>query len=266
MPSTREAALALCQTLTPRLEGCTLTAIADPVRGWAVPTIGYGHTRGVVKGQTITQDTANFLLGQDLGDAADELEKVCNLAALAGIDSHQRAALIDFVFNLGAGPSWQIWKDINSGDDGDVTKQIMRFVNGEIDGKEQVVEGLEHRRQAEVVFWNTADENAAVAVTQVANAVPAPASGYTRTITTNPTPVAPPPLANVSLAAKSLTVVGGIAAAVGSNAQQVHDIIAPAADSAPIFQTLATVAIGAVVVAGIVGLFIHEAQAQARKT
>lgn len=266
MPSTREAALALCQTLTPRLEGCTLSAIPDPVRGWAIPTIGYGHTHGVVKGQVISQDTANFLLGQDLADAADDLEKVCNLAALAALDNHERAALVDFTFNLGAGANWQIWKDVNDSDVGDVTKQIMRFVNGEIDGKEQVVPGLEHRRQAEVIFWNTADADAAVAVTLVANAVPAPSSGFTRTITTNPTPVAAPPLANVSLAAKSLTVVGGIAAAVGSNAQQVHDIIAPAADSAPIFQTLATVAIGAVVIAGVVGLFVHEAQAQARKT
>lgn len=262
MPSTREAALALAATITPRFEACRLTGYPDT---GGVPTDGYGNTHGAKIGVTITQEVADHDLALNLGDAADGVEKACNLAALAALDNHQRATLYDFAFNCGADPAWTIWQDVDT-NPAAVPSQLKRFVNGKVDGKEQVIPGLENRREAEIIFWQTADIDAAVAVTQTANAVQAPSSGYTRAIVTPPTPTPAPPLANVSLTAKAITVAGGVVGLVGSNAQQVHDIIAPASDAAPIFQTLATVAIGVVVVCGVIGLFIHEAQAQARKT
>ena len=118
MPSTREAAINLCLTLTPKLEGGPfLTAIADPVRGWSTPTIGYGHTGPEVhQGSTITLDTADYLLRSDLNTAANELEKCVPSAQLDTIlDNHERTALVDFCFNLGANPSWQIWKLLRAG-------------------------------------------------------------------------------------------------------------------------------------------------------
>jgi lysozyme len=263
MPSTRDEAIALAATITPRFEGCRLTAYPDTE---GVPTIGYGHTGPEVRlGQEISQAIADHDLDVDLGHAADEVERVCNLAALAGLDSHERATLYDFAFNCGADPKWTIWADVDHNPSA-VPAQLLRFVNGKVNGVESEIPGLEHRRQAEIIYWNTADVEAAVAVTQTANAVQAPSSGYTRSIVTPPTPITAPPLAQVSLVAKVVTVGGGLVAAVGSNAQQIHDIIAPAAEAAPIFQTAATIAIGVVVVCGVVGLFIHEAQAQARKT
>lgn len=39
-------------SLIKRFEGCRLTAYQDSIGIW---TIGYGHTSGVAKGQTITQ-------------------------------------------------------------------------------------------------------------------------------------------------------------------------------------------------------------------
>ena len=71
MPSTREAADALCQSLTAKLEGCRLTAYPDT--GGKL-TIGYGHTALVHASQTITQETADYLLREDLNIAANELE------------------------------------------------------------------------------------------------------------------------------------------------------------------------------------------------
>ena len=269
MPSTREAAIGLCLTLTPKLEGGPfLTAIADPVRGWATPTIGYGHTGPEVhQGSTITLDTANYLLRSDLETAANELEKCVPSAQLDTIlDNHERAALVDFCFNLGADPKWQIWGYLKRGDVKGARDQIPRFDHGLERGVEVVVPGLEHRRSAEVIFWNTADQAAAVAVTQTANAVPAPSSGYTRSIPTPPAPQPAPAGATTSLVAKCVTAAGGACVALGSTAGQVHSIISPYIDTAAIFKTLDTVAIGGIIIAGVVGIWIHVDQAQARKT
>lgn len=267
MTSTRAAAHALCLGLTPKLEGCTLSAIPDPVRGWAVPTIGYGHTRGVYKGMVITQDTANFLLSQDLTEAEDEVEKCVDSSQLDKVlDDHERAALYDFGFNLGANPSWQIWGFLKRGDVTGARDQMARFDHGLVDGKEIVVPGLEHRRTAETIFWNTADEAAAVAVTQTSNAVPAPSSGYTRSIPTPPAPQPAPAGSTTSLVAKCVTAAGGACVALGSTAGQIHGVISPYVDSAKVFQTMDTVAVGAIIVAGVAGVLIHVNQAATRQT
>ena len=264
MPSTREAALALCQPLTAQLEGCRLTAYPDT--GGKL-TIGYGHTGGVHEGETINQDTANYLLGSDLETAANELEKCVPSAQLDTIlDNHERAALVDFCFNLGANPAWQIWGYLKRGDVNGARDQLPRFDHGVVDGKEQVIPGLEHRRAAEVIFFNTADLGAAVAVTQTINAVPAPSSGYTRAIPTPPAPTPAPAGSTTSLVAKCVTAAGGACVALGSYAGQIHTVINPYVDSAKVFQTLDTMAISGVIIAGVVGIWIHVDQAQARKT
>ena len=46
-------------SLIKRFEGCRLTAYQDSIGIW---TIGYGHTSGVAKGQTITQIQADRYL------------------------------------------------------------------------------------------------------------------------------------------------------------------------------------------------------------
>ena len=260
MPSTREAALALCQPLTAALEGCRLTAYPDT--GGKL-TIGYGHTGGVRAGQVISQETADYLLGQDLDTAADALEKCVPATQLDTIlDNHERAALYDFAFNLGDDPSWQINALLRAGNVNGARNQIPRFDHGMEGGKLVVIDGLEHRRQAEVIFFNTADQAAAVAVTQTANAVQAPSSGYTRAITTPPAPTPAPPGNTTSLVAK----IGGGVAALGAGVQQVHDIIAPHVSESDYFASAAAVCTGVVIVAAVIGLIIHGEQAQARKT
>ena len=52
--------------LIKRFEGCRLTAYRDSVGVW---TIGYGHTKGVHSGQTISMGQATEYLRQDCANA-----------------------------------------------------------------------------------------------------------------------------------------------------------------------------------------------------
>lgn len=85
-----------CIDLVKASEGCKLTAYRCPAGIW---TIGYGHTRGVRQGQTITQDEADALLLDDLELAAAQVRGMVTVPLTQGMFD----ALVDFVFNLGAG-------------------------------------------------------------------------------------------------------------------------------------------------------------------
>ncbi len=55
-----------------RREGCRLEAYADPVKGWAVPTIGYGSTGpGIVRGTVWTEEQARADLEHRLAPILD---------------------------------------------------------------------------------------------------------------------------------------------------------------------------------------------------
>lgn len=251
----------LARTLVEGLEACRLTSYKDSVGKW---TCGWGSTGPDIGPGTVwTQEIADHRLDMDMAVAEDRLTTV-TFGHYETLADHQFAALWSFVFNVGADASWTIWKDVNTGNLTDVPAQLMRFVNGHIDGKLVEIPGLEHRREAERVFWNTADTVAALAVTKTANAVLSPPSGLTRDIVTPPTPLASPPGNTTSIVAKLVTAGAGAAAAAGSYGQQLHDIVAPHASEAPIFNTLAIIASGIVVAAAIFGLLLHAKQAQAR--
>lgn len=81
--------------LVKRHEGCVLTAYQDSAGIW---TIGYGSTRGVQPGMTITQAEADERLRRDLADAVDCINDQCD-----GLNQNQFDALVDFVFNIGCG-------------------------------------------------------------------------------------------------------------------------------------------------------------------
>lgn len=84
--------------LIKKFEGCRLTAYQDAVGVW---TIGYGHTKGVKKGQKITQEKAEEFLKEDL----KAFEMGVNLLSLAKYRFNQNEfdALVSFAFNLGNG-------------------------------------------------------------------------------------------------------------------------------------------------------------------
>lgn len=76
-------------------EGCRLTAYLCPSKVW---TIGYGHTSGVKKGMTITQEEADLFLMRDL----DKYEKYVTATNL-DLNENQFSALVSFTFNCGNG-------------------------------------------------------------------------------------------------------------------------------------------------------------------
>lgn len=74
-------------------EGLRLEAYDD---GAGIQTIGYGHTKGVHKGQTCTEEQAEEWLKADLHDA----ENVVNAMGVE-LKQCQFDALVSFVYNLG---------------------------------------------------------------------------------------------------------------------------------------------------------------------
>lgn len=92
MPQTINAAgLQLVESF----EGLRLNSYQDSVGVW---TIGYGHTRGVTQGQTITQQQAEAFLQQDLSVAEGAVNGLNQT-----LTDNQFAALVSFTFNLGGG-------------------------------------------------------------------------------------------------------------------------------------------------------------------
>lgn len=259
--------LDLAASLVKRLEACKLTGYSDSA---GVPTNGYGHTGPEVRiGRTISQEIADHDLEVDLGTADHRLSQVCYPSSLAKLADHQRAALVSFVFNVGAEKPWTIWKDLDAGNFGDIPAQLRRFDKATVKGQLVTIPGLDHRREAEIAFWNTADVEVAAAIARPAGSVgvdAAPPSHTTVTMITPPAPLPAPPMARASLIAKATTTVGGLAVAAGSQAQQIHGVIAPFVSNAQIFKTMDTVAVGAIVAAGVIGVMIHAHQENARKT
>jgi lysozyme len=80
--------------LTEQFEGCRLQAYQDIKGVW---TIGYGHTRGVYLGQTITQAQAEAFLLEDVQVAVAAV----NCLVTVQLTQHEFDALVDFVFNIG---------------------------------------------------------------------------------------------------------------------------------------------------------------------
>ena len=123
------------------MEGLRLEAYLDPA---GVPTIGYGHTRGVRMGDRISRYWAEDLLRRDLRVAEDGVNAL-GVAKTQG----QFDALVSFVFNLGIERLEQstLLRRIRDGDNRKaITSEWMRWVYA--DGKR--LKGLEKRRAWEV--------------------------------------------------------------------------------------------------------------------
>lgn len=118
-------------------EGLNLTAYRCPAGVW---TIGYGHTRGVRKGQTITEAQAESLLRGDILPC-EEYVRSLGLNLTQG----QFDALVDFAFNLGIGAlgnSTLLQKVRCKADEQEIRMQFGRWVYA----GEKKLEGLVRRR------------------------------------------------------------------------------------------------------------------------
>ena len=121
-------------------EGLRLFAYRCPA---GVPTIGYGHTKGVRMGQTITEKQAEDFLKEDL----KPVEKYLNDMGINFLQE-QFDALASWIFNLGAGKfqhSTLFYKISADAPDAEIAEQILKWVNA--NGKP--LPGLKRRRVAE---------------------------------------------------------------------------------------------------------------------
>lgn len=155
---TSEAGLQLIR----EAESLRLKAYRD---GGGVPTIGYGHTRGVKMGQTCSAVVAEQWLHEDVAVAEDTINTFLPAVVALRLPEHAWDALASFVFNLGAqafrNPKTHtktgIAKALEANDWPDVARQMRRWIydNGEVQ------RGLVIRRDKEAALWLSAFEVAA---------------------------------------------------------------------------------------------------------
>jgi lysozyme len=128
------------EQLTERFEGFRLQAYADTGGIW---TIGYGHTNGVHPGMTCTPEQAQVWLEQDTQAAANAVNRLVDVP----LKQAEFDALVDFVFNLGAGAFARstMLKDLNAGN---LAAAALQFPLWDHDAG-RVLAGLLHRRLAE---------------------------------------------------------------------------------------------------------------------
>lgn len=130
--------------LIKKYEGCQLKAYKCPA---GIPTIGFGHIRGVKMGMTITQEIADKLLQEDIAPT----EKALN-ALKINFRQGQFDALVSFIFNLGIGNfnSSTLKKKIIAGaKDEDIAAEFAKW--NKAAGK--VLAGLTKRREEEAKLW-----------------------------------------------------------------------------------------------------------------
>ena len=105
------------------MEGCRLEAYEDAA---GVPTIGYGHTKGVRMGDKISAYWAKELLREDIEEVEWQVKEL-KVARTEG----QLDALVSFAFNVGIGRLMRsaLLKAIrNGGSKAAITREFKRWV------------------------------------------------------------------------------------------------------------------------------------------
>lgn len=127
-------------------EGCRLEAYRDSGGVW---TLGYGHTHGVKEGDTCTQEQADAWLVEDMQEAVDAVLRLVRVNITPG----QFAALVDFVYNEGAGQFQHstLLRRINERDFTLAGAEFSRWVYD--DGK--ILPGLVTRREREKALFRS---------------------------------------------------------------------------------------------------------------
>jgi lysozyme len=115
------------------------------------PTIGYGHKCQAAGGYPngIDEHLAAIMLACDVDDAEEAVERLVKVPLTQG----QFDALVDFVFNLGAGrlAHSTLLKDLNAGQYDAAAEQIKLWDHaGSIE-----LAALKARREAEVALWRS---------------------------------------------------------------------------------------------------------------
>ena len=136
-------------SLIKKFEGCELEAYKCAAGVW---TIGYGSTKEVKEGDTLTQEEADELLLHEM----DEYEGYINEMVTTNLKQNQFDSLVSWVFNLGpanlkASTLLKVLnaKVLNLGNLEGVPEQMKRW--NKANGK--TLDGLIRRRKAEALLF-----------------------------------------------------------------------------------------------------------------
>ena len=131
-------------SLIKKFEGCELEAYQCAAGVW---TIGYGSTKDVKEGDTLTQKEADNLLLHEMQEYEGYIKELVKVP----LKQNQFDALVSWVFNLGPAnlKASTMLKFLNAGDYHLIPSQIKRW--NKAGGK--VLEGLVRRREAEALLF-----------------------------------------------------------------------------------------------------------------
>ncbi len=113
-----------------------------------VPTIGYGHTKGVKMGDVITEAQAEQFLREDL----EEAEKTVLRLVKVKLNQNQFDALVSLVFNIGTGNFTRssVLRFLNAGDYKTAADRFRLWnKQKQRDGSFKELKGLTKRREQE---------------------------------------------------------------------------------------------------------------------
>ena len=132
------------KALIKKFEGCKLDSYRCSAN---VATIGYGHTKDVIDGDSCTQDEAGQMLADDLAEFEGYVDKLVTV----DLEQNQFDALVAWTFNLG--PTnlkiSTMLKELNAGNYAKVPSEMKRW--NKAGGK--TLDGLIRRREAESLLW-----------------------------------------------------------------------------------------------------------------
>lgn len=141
----------LARVLIRHFEGCKLEAYKDQGGVW---TIGYGHTVGVKKGDSISYEQAAYYLTQDIAQAFKDMHALVKVPLTA----HEQAALISWLFNFGRTKvrGSTLIKKLNAKRPStEIINELLRWDKGMINGVKKQVPGLTRRRKTEAHLYMT---------------------------------------------------------------------------------------------------------------
>jgi len=128
-------------------EGYSATAYPDPGTGGAPWTIGYGHTGGVVPGETITRAQAEAYLKQDLSSAESAVRENVHVP----LTQNQFDALVSLTYNVGPNGYPSLLATLNRGDYAGAQRMFGDYVHA----GGRVLPGLVSRRAQEAALFGS---------------------------------------------------------------------------------------------------------------
>jgi len=127
-------------------------------------TLGWGSTRGVQEGDTVTREEAERLFERDIQSAISDFNSTISQEIRAELGVNESAAVVSFLFNHGNTKRWRDSKargHLNKLEIPqfiyELTDPVQGFVKAGEPGEKEIVDGLVNRRAAERKLFNAPD-------------------------------------------------------------------------------------------------------------